>query len=809
MKKEIEFLTKVDTGDFDRAVEQMQKKLKEIYRPADNAAQQKATAQRLEGMGLGGNLSKPASDAFQKSINQTKVAMDRFISDQSKGLQDAAKLIAKEDDKLKQLRTTQQGLNKDTKEYLDIQKQIQNQQANLAKQREQLAGGYKALNQGIDTRQGMDTPPTKPSFMGALKSARQGQWGQAASQAGGAIGGMGGGIGGGLSMGGIAGGGFTIAEAAEKYFGYKQRLEEAKGSAIQGTFGQDLQRVYAGKSPFESAFMPERKAAEGMAKEKEDKNKTTDFMKGLAATAMIAAGAGLSTTGIGAIAGVPMMVAGGAYLATNDRARLGTFQDQGKEYKELLAKERAKDFRSNLENLKNEDPKKRLALESYEQNYQQDLDIQRQLGMGDRELRAGGGFQYRAHQAGFLTEQANQMAGGIVGAGGSARMGKNAEFGLQMQRAGLTNAPQILGAVSGGVQDVASTKRATISIMAEAFQIGMDNTDFAEENRRFTQSVANVIGRTGAESPGDQDRIAKLMGQFVGERTNKGVEAANSAYEAFQQRGSQTSGRRGAIRMADAINDPALSKLDTSEINELLAAKPEQLKTTDPMIMAYAQKAGISSEQLLGKLQTGRDKSRFLVPGRADKAKEYSKDINSYLAKTGMTYADFAEKANKGGEGLGGDEDARKAMDSFGMLKGLVSMENPEGYNEKNITAQAGEMVTGTPAKSLEDQKADQQKKLEDVGDKLGDAVNMAAAQGQDEARKGLNEMAPAIKAAADAANLFTTAISKAAGAIGAGAPGYLSNLPQGSGTNQDFTSRFTNDLMPDFLQVQGSKEQK
>lgn len=816
MKKELEFLTRVDTSEFDRAVDAMQKKLKEIYRPADNASQQRATATRLEGMGLGGNLSKPATEAFQKSINQTKVAMDKFIADQAKGLESAAKLIAKEDDTLKKMRTTQQGLNKDTKEYIDLQKQIQNQESNLSKQREQLAGQYKGLNQGIDARQAMEEPARKPGFMDAFRTARGGDWRGGARQAAGAMMDspfMGGGAG---AM-SVAGGISTVANIAERYTGYNQRLQEATGSATQGTVGQDLSRVYGGKSPFEAAFSPERKAAEGLAKQKEERNRTTDFMKGIGAVALMAAGAGLTMTGIGSAAGVPMMLGGaaamggGAYMLSNDRTRM-SLPGKSKEYDKLLAAERAKDFRSNLENLKNQDPAKKLALESFEQNYQQELDVQRMLGLNDRGLRGGGGFQSRAHQAGFMTEQANQMAGNIIGAGGSARMGKNAEFGLQMQRTGLTNAGGILGAISGGIQSPEADKRATISIMSEAFQIGLDNTDFAEENRRFTQSVANVMGKTGATSIEDQDRISRMMGQFLGERTNKGVEAATSAYEAFQQRGAQTSGRRGAIRMANAVNDPALSKLETTEINELLAARPEQLKTTDPMIMSYAKKAGITPEQLLGKLQVGRDKSRFLVPGRAEKAKEYSKDINAYLEKNKMTYSEFAEKANKGGTELGGDEDAKKAMDSFGMLKGLISMENPQGYEEKAITAQAGEMVTGVTGKTMGEQKAAQQQNLDDLGDKIGDSINAAGASGQDEARKNLNLMSGEIKDAATAANVFTAAITDAAKALRGQNPERNAQLPQAGGLNTDIINRLTGQNKAESnmsVQPQGAKEKK
>ena len=744
----------------------MQRKLKELYRPADNAAQQRATATRMEGMGLGGNLSKPTQEAYTKSINQTKVAMDKFIADQAKGLEYSAKLIKKQEDGMKHLRTAQQSMNKDSKEYLEIQEKIQRAEASVARQREQLSGRNVALNQGLDARQDLDNMAPKSRMQRLMGSPL---------------------MGGGLRAGAVAGGIAGLATTAERFSGYNQRLQEARGSAIQGTVGQDLTRVFGGKGGFESAFMPERQAAEGISKKKEDWNRITDYVKGIAGVAMIGAGAGLSTTGIGAMAGVPMM-AGGAAMLTNDRSRLA-LTGGGKEYEQILSSERAKNFRENLENLKNQDPLKIATIDSYEQNYRQQLDTQRMLGLSDQSFRGGGGFQARGHQAGFMSDQMAGMAGGIVGAGGSTGMGGQAQFGLQMQRAGLTNASGILGSLSNSIGSTESTKRATISIMAEAFKEGMDNTDFAEENRRFTQSVAQAIGKSGATSVEDQDRISRMFGQFMGERTNRGVEAAGSAYEAFQARGSQTTGRRGAIRMAEAVNDPNLGKLDTQEINELLSARPDQLKSTNPMVQAYAKKAGLQPEALLDRLQGGRDKSRFLVPGRKEKADQYSKTINDYLQKSGMTYSEFAEKANAGGKDLTGPG-GTEAMNSFGMLQGLISMENPQGMEEKEVTAQAGEEVNARNPNATPEQKARAQAELE-KRDRMGDQMEAAGAVGEDAARKNLNAMTDDLEKAAKAASMFADTVVAQAQKIGAGSQANTAAQPQGTGFNKDLANRF------------------
>jgi hypothetical protein len=238
------------------------------------------------------------------------------------------------------------------------------------------------------------------------------------------------------------------------------------------------------------------------------------------------------------------------------------------------------------------------------------------------------------------------------------------------------------------------------------------------------------------------------------------------------------------------MNDANLSKLDPTELNELLSARPEQLKTSDPMVMAYAEKANITPEDLLDKLQNGRNRSRFLVPGRTRKAEEYSNDINAFLQNSNMTYAEFAEKANRGGKELTG-EGAAQAVKSFGMLKGLVSMENPEGYNEKAMTAQAGEMVVGFNKTATAAQKAKAVEDLSKVGERMGDQVTAAGAAGQDAARYSLNQMTDDIRKAAAAASQFGDVVVDQANKISAASRANAAGLPQGSGYNADAMNRF------------------
>src|ERR1044072_4648743 len=107
MKKELLIAAKFDTTEFDKSIEQMQRKLKDIYAPADIIKSQNATSQRLNQAGFGGAMSAPTQEAFVKATQQSRREFDSLIREQATGQEKLTKLISKREEKLKALQEQQ------------------------------------------------------------------------------------------------------------------------------------------------------------------------------------------------------------------------------------------------------------------------------------------------------------------------------------------------------------------------------------------------------------------------------------------------------------------------------------------------------------------------------------------------------------------------------------------------------------------------------------------------------------------------------------------------------------------------------
>lgn len=609
-------------------------------------------------------------------------------------------------------------------------------------------------------------------------------------------------------MGKIMGGGVAAlaaaATATERLAGFPMRLEQARGSAVANTTGRDVADIFGGRSAFEAQFMPQREQAGGMAAQKAASNRKTDAMYAAAAVMSLIGGTAVAGTALAAApftGGLSMsalgiggaMIGGGLAGLSNDRVR-GQAGGGGKAYDALIAAQQAQDRAQAYQSLKEQDPKKKELLEQYEREHQGYLGTQRALGLTDQGLNT---FRSNAANAGFSTSQAQGMSQGILGAGGSARMAREGQYGLQMERSGLTNAPGILGALSGGLGGSETTKSATISIISEAFKIGLDNTQFAEENRRFAESAANIIGRSGATSGTDQDRLSQTLGMFLGERTNKGVEAAGTAYEKYQERGSQLGGRRGAMRFAAARQDKNLSKLGTGELTELLGMNPEDLNENSVEVRTFAKKAGFEGKDAVGQMRDTLGKiqknTRFMVPSNQRKAQGAQGTIDQYMKSSGLSRAELEDKAQVPGSLPPEVEDA------MGNLGITMSMEEQGKLKPREQRANRGELIaeTGLPNTAYKPLALGTLGK--DTG-RIGDQFNQANATGADQARQALSDLTPEIRKAIGAVQDFATVVSGVA--TTAHSQSNRPDLPRGDAYARDITAP----VIGKREQVQGNK---
>lgn len=784
--------------DWDKSVQDMVKKLKDISQPI--SSMQANTAQRMAGQGLGGQISPSSMDAYQKATQSNRREMDQIITEQAKGQEKLGKIIAQRTENIKQLTKEQQKLTAESKEELEIREKI----AAIEKNRQGLTEAYRQrdsqLNQALDARQQMnqqsdearqqrqeDIKARNPEGWGRVgRFAKQGMYGSAGKEAFNTIGGWGG-------VGAMVGAVGQFAEqGAAGYRDFKQgavRTEGSMGSAVQGTMGRQVGDIYGRRSSFEQMFAPERQRAARQSLETLEANKSADKVgmwgglaknagAGAAAGAVTggtwgAIGAGVATLGLGTLpgagigAGAGALIGGGLGLGKgimdifgDERKRslaLSPFSDTAKKrYGSILAEDMVGDYTKSYEGQKAQNPFKTAAVGEYEQNWNRNLQSQRQMGLTDEGFYGKNGLLNNNISAGFTPEMGLEMSGSIMGAGGSTRMGRDSTFGNELARgADLTNAGQVLGTLSGGLGSSESTRNATVKILAEGMKLGLDDSKFAEENRRFAQMTAEIIARSGGTSEGDFERVSGKFGSFVGENTNSGLSAAKTAYEQYQQISQTTTGPRGVMRAAGFMSDKDLNKLSTMTKQALMQVPESDLNENNPLVQAAAQEAGIDAKDVVSKVtdvnqgsvsrykesDTIRDrlKARMKEEGKDRLSEEDIKTLPEDMKKdfNKLTTYQTAELVYQGQR-----ETTSRAL---GTINPSTTEKTMQGARETAVN----ERISGGLS-----------------SDRMGDATVKAMAADSKVVLDNFNEMAPAMREAAKSTAAWTREVRENAAAM-------------------------------------------
>lgn len=611
MRKSLEIKAKFNTQDFDRSIDQMQRKLRDLYAPNDMMRMQSQMASKIGGAGINVGMSgNPAGDAAVLRMRQD---LNKFIKEEFQQQEKLVKMITIKDDFLKKELEKQKSVIKGTKEELDIKQRIATLEETQARRKEDYNRRNEALNQAVNIKQAM-TSRDNAEFANAM-----GKFGK---------GGMSLGMGTGM-LSALSAVGTAVGIGGTLYGNYSQsplRTTGNLGGGVQSTIGQDANTIYGRRSAFESAFNPERSRAAQMALEASQGRRiqtgasiggnilglgAAGASAGAAATAL---GGPLTAAG-GAVVGGIGGLATGAWRAFSDPAQRSLMMSgipgsigkrYGNEYESLMTKQMGGDYQKALQDLKNQNPGKTMASQYYEGNYMQNLQAQRQMGMGNDQFYGPGGFLQSGVGGGFTPEMMMQMSSGIIGAGGSTRSAVgNSLFGNQLSRGmDLTNSSQVLGTLSGGIGGAEATRTATVKVLAEGVRLGLDDSKFAEENRRFVQTAAEIVSRSGAGGEGDFGRVAGGFGRFMGENTVAGIGAAKTAYEQYQQISSSVTGPRGVMRAAGFMKDEKLNQLSTIEKQALMQLPEEQLNENNPLVSGLAEKLGISTQEMVSRVKS-------------------------------------------------------------------------------------------------------------------------------------------------------------------------------------------------------------
>lgn len=617
-KKELEFSVKFDTQEFDKSINDMQKKLSELYSPSDQMKAQSNTSQRLQQMGMGGIMSGPTQDAMKKATQQSRKELDTLIRDQAKVQRDLGLTLAQHAQGIEKLVKQQQEMVKGSKEELSIQQEIARTKSNSAKLTSEYKQKDTVLNQLLDEKQRTLSEQQKDTPMGRISEIAK-KIGPSGMVTG---------------IAGLLGAGVGAAAAGSDIYKYLGQApiaaSAAAGRATQGTFGHEIQSAYGGRTAYELAFAPEKARAASMAGEATKRVEQTQYLdlglKMAGGGLLGAATGGLAGAKLGGMAGSffgPMGSAAGAGIGgalgagvgalgagLTDKSVLlsGVSSSADKQRQAELAQTFADNFQKALEGEKLQNPLKKAAADEYYQNYGKNLESQRALGLNFGSFHGAGGFTERSINAGFTPEMGMGASSAILGAGGSTAMARQSTFGLQAQRGfNLTNANQVLGMLSGsvgggGAQGAAVSKQATIDILAEGIKKGFGTDDFAEENRRFVQATAEAVVASGATSQGAISDVAAKFAGYNAEPTTKGIQAAQSAYQVANQGMSQTSGPGGAMRAAGFMRDAELSKLAPMDRASLMNIPADQMNEDHPVVQDIARRLGMDPKKLVSKV---------------------------------------------------------------------------------------------------------------------------------------------------------------------------------------------------------------
>lgn len=638
MKKELVFQAKLETEEFDRTVSNLQSKLKDIYAPANMVRAQSMTGARASSMGFPG-MSQPSMEAFNKATQQSRRELDSLIKEQVKGQQELGKEVTRRNEELQKLKTQYKDIINLGKEDLALREKISRVEQNLTQQRNTYMKQDSQLNGSLDVKRNSPFMSNESinNFLG------NGRGNQGPPNSGSNFG-----TGSGMSASNILTTIATLLTGAAKVYQqiYESPLKTtiATGGAVQGTIGRELEGIYSGRSAYEAAFLPEKLRSFQKASDVMQGNRTIDKM-------LLGAGtAGLASAGLGHGGGVLKTALSLGVLGSSDRMRalsgstvagalgdtLGTLpvmggsakryfgnisNQQNQQYEAIHGQQLADNFMKALEGEKAQNPLKRIAAEYYQDNYTRNLNSQRSLGLNYDSFTGHGSYRDSVINEGFTDSMGMDMSSGILGAGGSTRAARNAGFGLKLQRnADITNSASILGRLSGSLGSSEATNQATIKILAEGTKIGLDSSQYAEENRKFSQAAADAIAKSGATNPADIDRILSRFGSAMTEKTGAGIEAGTTANQMYQGITGATSGPGGVMRAGGFLREfGKMNPMTRAALSQL----PEDMLTTDhPYVQSAANEMGTSPESIINTIRNNiNSPSNTILPG-TDKLKQ-------------------------------------------------------------------------------------------------------------------------------------------------------------------------------------------
>jgi hypothetical protein len=647
--KEFKLSARLDDTLLTQDIANLQRKLKTIQESESRLSQGSKLNQNLvnNGMPAMGQYSQQAyQQAYNSNNSQMRQAYAAEVAELGK-LEKARESLTK---KLEAQNRIQQLMKSNGKDLLEIEQKRAETAERLNQTNDSVSRKQQALNANAkmlrpDMGPGTEMGPPPPN-----DSAGSGMMG---------------GLMKGIGLGAIVA---VVKQVGDDFVRRRMDVLRSSGSAVAGTVGKNLSQMQSGEFAYEGMYGEERGRATEEAKTAESRSRGWDIAKAVGGVGLVAGGLALAPltagTSLGASAlGLSALGVGGTLLI-NERGQL----DRQK-YNAQKAAEYADNYGNALQSNKEMAPFKKDAIEMLQRNGGAYLNHQRSLGINDNEMFSS--FQ----NSGFLPQQTMQASSAILGAGGSTAMAKDSSYALRAERGlNLTNSNQIMGMLSGTQGIPETSKKTLIDIFAQAQSIGLDNSKYAEENRRFMQSVAETVNKGGTTSSTAAEEIARVMGSFTGGSTTmRGLEAGRSAYESYQSQASSTSGYSGALNISSLMTSDSRFKNieDPAALQEILRRRPDELDPESQDIKAAAIKYKFKTpEEFVKTILKGKEQGVYNSLNRPEQ-----------MSKLTQIMAKYRKNNNGSSEGF----------ETRGDLTGvdMLALEGAEGAQHPELDARA------------------------------------------------------------------------------------------------------------------------
>jgi len=598
--KEIKISATIDAQQFDQQVQRIEQKLNSINKPQQQVDSFRQANQKMKDQGF--QFDQQAEQKYKTQTTSTKREMDDFIRKSSNNIKAFDNVLDRQKQKLEQLKTLKKSLNDEEQKTLQITEKIAATQDKINRATTAKFGNTKGLNTALDQRAAMDpgvdprVPHNqRPQGMERMANAYQRGGMGGAGRAGWRMFkanpyGIAGGIASAIGTAGMVGEGLYRDAVVNR----PERIAGAQGSAATG-ISDMAQATMGGRLNEEMFFNEERKTALDRATKMMDQKRAADT-RGLGwRGAMIGGGAlavkgGLAAmgTGVGAVPGGIAAIGGGIAMGTgimstagNPRMRAALMDKMGMdgdgEYNSMVNQDFIDDVRRNVEFEKQKNPFGRMVMQQYSGRGQNIYGMQQKLGMDDKQTFGSSGFYQQAYDAQFRNRDIEGMSNAIMSAGGSTRAGgQGGVAALQASRNfDLTNAGNIMGKASNMLGDSGSSEQVLVRTLAESVRLGLDSSQFSEEQRQFTQQLSDIAIQAGTGSASEMGNIMNQAADYMGSTSRYGIGAGVDNFKMMQQIGSRTTGPRGALQAAAIENDPMLSQLGDDERAYMAKMQPQ------------------------------------------------------------------------------------------------------------------------------------------------------------------------------------------------------------------------------------------